>query len=130
MGLLERLAALAVEQGHGGGFADVLGDDVAAALVGGDSCGGFVHHDIGPQPVNLIFGADAGDQFQDRGGYFHLLQQFAAAGYAVSFGGFGIAPLRHKAVGVGFVSDAAFYHFLPFDRGKVAVRFYRQAEPV
>ena len=130
MGLLERLAALAVEQGHGGGFADVLGDDVAAAFVGGDGGGGFVHHDVGPQAVNLVFGTDAGYQFQDGGGYFHLLQQLAAAGYAVSFGGFGGLLLRHKAIRVGFVGDAPFYHFLPFGGGKVAVRFHRQAESI
>ena len=67
--LLEGLAALAVEQGHLGGLAHVVGEHVVAALVGGDGAGRLVHHDVGAEAVNLVLGADVGNQFQYVVGY-------------------------------------------------------------
>ena len=64
-GLLEGLAALAMEQGHQGGLAHIFHVDDSATLVGSDRAGGLVHDDVAAQPIDLVLGADVGDELQD-----------------------------------------------------------------
>ena len=130
MGLLEGLAALAMEQGHLGGLTHIIGDHVIAALVGGDGAGGLVHHDVSPQAVNLVLGADAGDELQNVVGHGDAAQKLLAAEDALPLGGLGLLPGVHEAEGVGLVGDAALDHLTAFLRGEGAVDLDGQAEAI
>ena len=72
VGLLERLAALAVQQRHLGGLPHVLHGNQGAALVGCDGAGRLVHYDVTPHPIHLVFETNIGDQPQNLIAYPHL----------------------------------------------------------
>ena len=130
VGLLEGLAALAVEEGHQGGFADVGHGHGGAAFVGGDGGGGFVHYDVAAQAVHLVLGADVGNQFQDVVGHCHIGQALLAGDDAFPFRLFVGGPVVHKAEGFGFKGHSAADDGAAFRRGEYAVHFHRQSEAV
>ena len=94
VGLLGRLAALAVQQRHLGGLPHVFHRNLGATLVGGDGAGCFVHYDVAPHSIHLVFGTDIGDQSQNLIANLYLSQQFLAAQQPLSFRLLGFLPRK------------------------------------
>ena len=130
MGLLERLATLPVEQGHQSRFPHVRNANRSAPFVGGDGAGGFVHHNVAAQPVNLVLGANVGNQFQNGIGDNHTGQALLAGDDAFPLRLLIGSPIIHKVVGGGFKRHPPTHHFPAFRRRKHPVNFHGQPEAV
>ena len=130
VGLLEGLAALAMEQRHQRGLPHIVNAHHSAPLISGNRTGGFVHYDVAAQAVHLVLGADVGNQFQDVIRHYYIRQALLAGDDAFPFRLFVVRPVVHKAEGLGFKGHSAADYGAPFRRGEHAVHFHRQAEAV
>ena len=130
MRLLEGLAPLAVQQRHQRRFPHIRRPHHGAPLVGGNGAGRLVHHNIAPQPVHLILGADVGNQLQDVIGHRNRVETPLAGDDAFPLRLFVLRPFVHKAERVGFKGHPPAHYFPPFRRREHAVHFHRQAETI
>ena len=130
VGLLEGQPTLAVEQGHQSGFANVFDVDLGTAFVGGDGTGSLVHYDVAAEAVDLVLGADVGNEVEDVLGHGDLGKKGTAAEEAAAFFGFGVVPLGNEGMGFGLEGDAAADDLAAVGGFKGAVDFNGQPETV
>ena len=130
MGLLEGLAALAVQQGHERRLAHVLHVHHSAALIGCDGAGGLVHHDVAAQTVNLVLGADVGDELQDFVWHHHVSEASLAADQPLPLSLLHLDPGVHEIERAGFKGHATPDHLPALLRLENAIDFDGEAEAV
>ena len=130
MRLLEGLATLAMEQGHQGGFPHVFDVDDGTPLVGGNGAGGFVHDDVAPQAIDLVLGADVGDELQDFIRNYHVGKALLAAQQPLPLRLLGVGPIVHEVEGSGLEGHATAHHLTTLGRLENTVDLNGQAKAI
>ena len=130
VGLLEGLAALAVQQRQVGGLPHVFGVDLGPVLVSGDGRGGLIHHDVAAHPVHVVLCADGSYQLKNVVADYYIGQEILTAQDSGPLFFLGTLPQGHEHLGIGLIGDAAFDHFLSFFEGEPAIHLHGQAKAV